>query len=195
MSLPKLPRLIFLDTNVVQNLWSFGELVYDNCLSPEAVARLESLGQRITEDMKALATLMQLGRRCGWPLAVSQRTLDELNRITEPNKRRHAMAWGWEIATYFEESLPFDQKSSSYEKHINRQRATQLYQNNELSLLPHDKDRLLLLDAIALGCEVFLTMDYQSIWKFRNQIGELGIVIMRPTEFLSYIEPWIDLLR
>jgi hypothetical protein len=180
---------------VVQNLWSFGEFIYDNYLSPEVASRLQTLGQRVAEDLEALAILMQLGKRGGWPIAVSQRTLDELDRIPEPNKRYHVMAWGWEIANYFEEGLDYGKRAYLYETQTHQRRATQLYESNKLGFLPHDKDRWLLLDAIALGCEVFLTMDYHSIWKFRTQIADLGILVMRPTEFLNYIKPWVDLLR
>lgn len=195
ISLPPLSRLIFFDTNVVQNLWSFGEFVYDNYLSPEAAAKLQNLGQQVAEDVEALATLMQLGRRGGWPIAVSQRTLDELDRISDSNKRHHVAAWGWEIADYFAENLRSGMGFNSSEKGIYQRYAVELYENNRLGFLPHVNDRLLLLDAIALGCDVFLTMDYRSIWKFQTQIAELGISVMRPVELLRHIEPWADLLR
>lgn len=195
MPLPLLPRLIFFDTNVVQNLWSFGEFIYDNYLAPEAAAKLQTLGQRTTEDVEALVVLMQLGRRGGWPIAISQRTLDELDRIPDPDKHHHVIAWGWEIADYFEENLRSGKGDDSSEKHTHWRHAAELYESKGLEFLPHEKDRLLLLDAIALGCDVFLTMDYHSIWKFRTQIAELGILVTRPTELLRYIEPWVDLLR
>jgi len=195
MSLPPLPKLVFFDTNVVQNLWSFGEFIYDNYLSPEAAARLQTLGQRAADDVKALAVLMQLGRRGGWPMAISQRTLSELDSIPEPNKHHYLVAWGCEIAEYFEENLRFRDGADPPEKCTNWHRVAELYKTRRLEFLPHEKDRLLLLDAIALGCDVFLTMDYRSIWKLRTQVAELGISVMRPIELLRHIEPWVDLLR
>ena len=42
LCLPEFPKLFFLDTNVVQNLLSFGDFIYDNSLSPEASRRISS---------------------------------------------------------------------------------------------------------------------------------------------------------
>jgi hypothetical protein len=67
-SLPSFPRLIFLDTNIVQNLMSFGEYFYDGYLSPKAEMKIRGLGKKGTEDVDALAQIMDLGRRAGWPL-------------------------------------------------------------------------------------------------------------------------------
>ena len=69
--LPNLPKLIFLDTNVVQNLHSFGEFIYDRVHTPELEKKLSALGPRVTADIYALADFMALGIRAGWPLAVS----------------------------------------------------------------------------------------------------------------------------
>ena len=67
------PRLILLDTNVVQNLLIFGEYIYDNDLSDEMESFALEHGSRFLEDIRALADIISLGRRNGLPLAVAQR--------------------------------------------------------------------------------------------------------------------------
>ena len=58
--LPSFPKLIFLDTNIVQNLHTFGEFIYDRVHTPELAKRLSTLGPRVTDDIYALADFMAL---------------------------------------------------------------------------------------------------------------------------------------
>lgn len=101
---PPRPKLIFLDTNVVQNLLTFGEYIYDNYLSPANEQKLLRLDKLTVEDVEALAYVMQLGRRHGWPLALSERTLAELSRTVNEEKRAKLTGWGLRIMEYFQET-------------------------------------------------------------------------------------------
>ena len=63
--LPDLPKLIFLDTNIVQNLHSFGEFIFDRVTTPDlekklSTLKLSTLGPRVTADIYALADFMAL---------------------------------------------------------------------------------------------------------------------------------------
>ena len=73
--LPDLPKLIFLDTNIVQNLHSFGEFIYDRVSTPDLEKKLSTLGPRVTADIYALADFMAL--QAGWD---SVRPLDHVGR-------------------------------------------------------------------------------------------------------------------
>ena len=99
--LPDLPKLIFLDTNIVQNLHSFGEFIFDRVSTPDLEKKLSTLGPRITADIYALADFMALGVRAGWPLAVSPGTQREFRAIQDPNKRDALTAWEQRLADYF----------------------------------------------------------------------------------------------
>ena len=99
--LPTFPRLIFLDTNIVQNLQTFGELIFDNYLEPAMTTKLSARGPRITEDAYALGEIISLGQRAGWPIAISSGTLGELEATTRPGKRAALVVWGRELAYYF----------------------------------------------------------------------------------------------
>ena len=59
--LPDLPKLIFLDTNIAQNLHSFGEFIFERVSTPDLEKRLSTLGPRVTADVYALADFMALG--------------------------------------------------------------------------------------------------------------------------------------
>ena len=64
-----------------------------------------------------------------------------------------------------------------------------------LKALPQERDRRLFIDALELGCDIFLTMDYRTIWRRRGKVKEFGIKIMRPVELFEYVRPWAGLLR
>ena len=191
--LPKLPNLIFLDTNIVQNLYSFGEFICDNFLSPEMEEKLLALGPRMTEDVCALATFMAIGRHAGWPMAVSPRILTELNAIPEPNKRYHLSRWGMELADYlvsnfYESKSVTDELSYSEVNHFTF--IQRCYLSELLKDLPQDADRQLVIDSLELDCDVFLTVDYRTVWRYRDKIKPLGLQVMRPVELVDSVLRW-----
>ena len=197
-SLPGFPRLIFLDTNIVQNLESFGEFIYDSYLSPELDEKLRRLGSRTAEDTLALAELMDLGRRAGLPIVISSRTREELAATPQPHRRFELMRWGAELARYSSELLEAIAETSEAPRPVDtggptpRQRR---WMADLMAALPQEGDRQLVIDALELRCEVFLTMDYKTIWSVRDDIERFGIRILRPVELLDEIRPWAGLLR
>ena len=178
-------RLSFLDTNVVQNLHTFGEFVFDGYLSPEYEARLSAkcscskARPCIRQDVYALRELAVIGRSGAWPLAVSASVAIELDKMPDPNKRFERLAWYWELAEYFNANRP---------ERTGLIRFTELQPQwvyEYLAVLPDEEDRILLVDALDLGCDVFLTMDYRTVLPHREMVGKLGIRMMRPREYLA----------
>ncbi len=194
-SLPQLPRLIFFDTNIVQNLYSFRDLIHDNYLSPEVESKITALGSRSAEDIYALATFRTLGARAGWPIAISPRTLDEIE-ATPRKKRYELFLFGQDLSTYSSSSLyPVEDEVEASIYNFNRFTYSQRRRLSDmLKVLPQESDRQLIIDARELGCDIFLTMDYRTIWKHRDEVKRLGVLVMRPVELLEYIRPWVGLL-
>ena len=195
--LPKLPELIFFDTNIVQNLQSFGEFIYDNSLTPCMESKLSAKGEMFVEDIHALAEFMALGQRSGWPIAISPRTLNELEATRSPKKRSALTIWGKELSYYFtshfEESQDVTEGSSSVE-HNHLTFHQRQYFSDLLKCLPDESDRHLIIDALEYGCDIFLTMDYKTVWRHRDEVIRFRIRVMRPAELLEYIRPWAGLL-
>ena len=186
--LPDLPKLIFLDTNIVQNLHSFGEFIFDRVSTADLEKKLSTLGPRITADIYALADFMALGVRAGWPLAVSPGTQREFRAIEDPNKRDALTAWEQRLADYFAGN--FDQSQGEIEGFkLQRSRMADL-----LKAFPDKQDQQLFIDAVERGCDVFLTMDYKTIWQHRDKVKQFRLHVMRPVELLEYVSPWAGLL-
>ena len=198
VGLPKLPRLIFLDTNIVQNLWSFGEFIFDNSLEVEMEPKLSAKGKRFAEDICALAEFMALGRRAGWPIAVSPGTLGELEATPQLARRIGLTTWGKELAYYFASNMYESQDANEESGHFEfghytvnpRQEFSDL-----LKFLPHENDRQLIIDALESDSEIFLTMDYRSVSQHRDKLKRTGLLVMTPAELLNHIGPWIGLQR
>lgn len=194
MSLPPFPKLIFFDTNIVQNLHSFGELVYDHYLSEGVETRIQSRGQQFSDDVYALEHFMALGQRAGWPIAVSSNILNELKASNRPA----LISWGEELRQYFYsnslepsvEEVENSYKDLHHFTSIQRTRLAEMLKN-----LPQESDRQLVIDAREFGYDIFLTMDYKTIWKHRACVEPLGLQVMRPIELMEHIRPWAGLLR
>ena len=197
-ALPRFPRPIFLDTNVVQNLQSFGEFIYDNHLTSRLSSRISASGSRFADDIYALADFMALGRRAGWPIAVSSKTLDELEATPRDDKRFALANWGKELAHYFtshSDDSSDEVETSTYQELSHFTFIQRRHLSALLSELPQESDRQLIIDALEYGCDIFLTMDYKTVWRYRDGVSRLGIKIMRPVELMEYIRPWAGLLR
>ncbi len=195
--LPDLPKLIFLDTNIVQNLYSFGEFIFDRVSTPDLEKKLSTLGPRVTADIYALADFMALGVRAGWPFTVSPGTQRELRAIQDPNKRDALTAWEQRLADYCTEN--FEQSKGEAERlgYGETTRFTSLQRGRIADLLkafPDKQDQQLFIDAVERGCDIFLTMDYKTIWQHRDRVKQLRLHVMRPVELLEYVRPWAGLL-
>ena len=183
-------RLTLLDTNVVQNLYSFGEYIYDGYLSPYKLRQMETRGKRFSEDIDALAQWMQLARRNGWPIAVSPRAFHEFARIPSGSKRIRLLRWAAELEDYG------SQLKAAYAPHSDNADPYQGFpvSAQTFSFLPDYGDSVLIAEAVRLGCEDFLTMDYRTIHEHRDRIRLAGIEVLRPVELMDALRPWTGLL-
>ena len=195
--LPDLPKLIFLDTNIVQNLYSFGQFIFDRVSTPEVEKKLSTLGPRVTADIYALADFMALGVRAGWPLAVSPGTQREFRAIQDPKKRDALTAWEQRLADYFTENFDQSQGETEESSYSEMTHFTSLQRSRMADLLkafPDKQDQQLFIDAVERGCDIFLTMDYKTIWQHRDKVKQFGLHVMTPVELLEYVRPWAGLL-
>ena len=191
--LPPFPNLIFFDSNIVQNLHSFGELIYNHFLSDDMERKIRARGRRFSGDIFSLEQFMALGQRAGWPISVSANTMDEL----EVSNRPALISWGGKLAQYFHYNLAEadeEESGNSYSELRHFTTIQRLQLSAMLNDMPQESDRQLVIDAGEYECDIFLTMDYKTIWQHRNCADPLGIEIMRPVELLEYIRPWAGLL-
>ena len=196
--LPPYPKLIFFDTNIVHNLSTFGELIYDHFLSDDMERKISKLSQRLSDDVFALEDFMEIGQRVGWTIALSANTRDELAATPQASKRVRLLDWGKELTFYFQENfdgLYEDSGEPSFRKMVHFTYTQRIELAALLNDLPQESDRQLMIDAKEYGCDIFLTMDYKTIWRHRACVEPLGIRVVRPVELMEHISPWAGLLR
>lgn len=184
MTLP----VTFLDSNVAQVMTTFGEYIYDGYLAPAEASRLTRLGPAFCDDVLALRDLAQLGTWYGWPIVVSRAVEFEHARAPE-HKAVRLLSWDDELINCYLTDSPDAADTYAFagatptdgsEFHFHPVAPWDLPM---LRPFPHDDDRRLLFDAISLGCDVFLTMDYRSIWRPAADCPhDLPIRILRPIE-------------
>jgi len=195
-SLPDIPRLVLMDSNIVQNLALFGDFIYENGPVTDVDNRLRSKGQDIRDDVLALAQLMDLGRRGGLPLVISPRTVDELAATKDPVKLEQLMFCSTEWAHYSSgllEAVAEESASSMSSRAIHLNPRQRRYVAGLMTSLRDEGDRQLMVDALELGCDAFLTMDYK-IWDARDSIRRFGIRVLRPIELMNEMRPLAGLL-
>jgi hypothetical protein len=118
--------------------------------------------------------------QAGWPIAVSPITITE-------HKHSHDLPWTdrpfdyflnganrWQLRMLdlYMESIDPDQLALSLDRPI----------PTELDFLPDPNDRALIEHAVQCGCERFWTVDYRTIWRYRERIAHFGVAVETPSE-------------
>jgi hypothetical protein len=63
-----------------------------------------------------------------------------------------------------------------------------------LGFLPDQGDRTIAGEALVANIPIVLTTDRATFWKHRAKLGDMGLVVMRPTELLKLYEPYWEAL-
>jgi hypothetical protein len=173
---------IFLDTNIVQCLWSFGEFLYDSSISEEDVKKAEmKWGAQLVQELGALHDIVFVAQRGSLPIAVSMLSVDEFEKTPNRVKRSSLVDWGVELLEWWivnrREVVPsgFDEE----------QEAQRLLAQGRLDFLPDHMDRRIVAEALALGCDTLLTLDKKTILKYKDDLSRLGLDALLPSEFVE----------
>lgn len=169
LDMGRLPRRIFFDTNVV------GDILKYRVFEEELVnlkRKFQKHHSRKQEDINALRFVFLANTRGSFQFIISKKVVAELSK----SQRLDLVRWGFEFLDYSNNFYDFENKG--------------IRLRFGLALLK-DKDRMLVIDAINMKCDVFLTMDYKTIWKHRKKITK--IKILRPVEFWSILKPYFAL--
>jgi hypothetical protein len=174
----RIPRRVFLDTNVINLLVKFSEEVFDFV---DISARLEST---LALDVEALRHIFFVGQRANWSVFGSLKTLEELSQTGDLDLRRRLLGYGMEVI-----DRDFNDEDWKYGVNLGRK----LRDSHFLSALPDLADRELVGNAIGLGCDAFCTCDRKTIVKKHRQLKLLPVRVLTPGEWWAHIKPWAAL--
>jgi len=181
----KLPRRIFLDTNVIQYLTDFGEFIFDNYLEDGRL--ITARGKEISEGTFLFNQIISLNKiflgldRTSMHFAISEYIYQEVQKKNDPH-----------LTSYFSDLWQY--WNSIIEG--NGENAFKGYGKRKLARIQSDKsiidglsksDFQVLCDALVLECDAILTCD-----KYRNRqnwiYNKYGIMVLYPSDFIAIIE-------
>jgi hypothetical protein len=174
------PGRVFLDSCVLQLLSTYGEFIHDGArLRPRDRIRRIPCGLKDLQSLRNLSMVCQRSSLC-W--VISEASLEEAVG------KRDSFHFGWvsEMEEYSGWCLRSYAPSTP---------------NREIACLGGVQfgylargDRLLLGDAVRLGCDAFLTT-YRRLARNASHIHRsIGIHILTPPEYWEALRPWIGLL-
>lgn len=178
-----IPGRVLLDTNIVNFMLDWGEVIHDGGEIPAHVC------ERDARDILALRDIWLTGQRASWQVAVSPRTYEEVAATTDPIRRATLESWFGQLwlswREYFEQYNLSDLDADSL--------ARRLVPSDTLAVLPDLFDRELLAHAIAYECDAMCTRDRKTILRHRDKLGLLPVRILTPTEWWAAISKYAGL--
>ena len=174
----KIPRRIFLDTNVVNLLVKHHEQVFEQALIPGHLDRTRA------EDIEALMHVFYVGGRAEWDILASRKTLHEIDQTPDPGVRE-------ELLDYAVQLVGSPSEDSDFAHSFGRR----IVDTPFVAALPDLADRELIGNAIGFGCDVFCTCDRRTIVRWREHLRLLPLRILTPVEWWAHVKPWAGLWR
>jgi hypothetical protein len=143
----RLPRRIFLDSNVLQNLLNYGGFIFEGEALPERAKVLEDRSG--LDKLEALRAIMFVNQRAGFEFALSERSLAEVRASGD----HRYLQWAYDVLDHWqaciEEAGGINPADVSLAEKLDGRPFGYL----------SEEDRLLIKDAILLGCDAFLTFE------------------------------------
>lgn len=178
----RLPRRIFIDSSVLQNIHKYGEVLFeDQELSADASVRKWQQGP---DEIMALRNILVVAGRADFQFAVSRNSLKEVAHKADSS----FLNWAREMFWHWEENLAW----SGIPKPVEAESMCSKLDGDCFAYLSAG-DRSLLRDAIAFGCDAFLTMDFKLRKNSSHVRRELGIMLLSPSDYWILIRPWAAL--
>jgi hypothetical protein len=176
-SFEEIPHRIFLDSSLLQTLQDYGGFLYEN----EPIAAKD----RIFRDpnglakLEALRLIMNVSERAPFEFAISNNSFTEVYGKGDA----HYVQWAYDVLDHWLTCLENSEKPA-----VN---STTLITNNPNTYnYLSDGDRALIIDAIQMNCDAFLTWE-NRLPKNANHIQKtLGLRVLSPTALWELLRPW-----
>jgi hypothetical protein len=177
-----LPRRVFLDSSTLQTLHAFGGVVFEREDPPEAAAAHAGLGL----DLEALRRIFAVNERALFEFVLSQNSLHEVEDKHDPRYRR----WALDVLDHWEACVDAYENREAFTR--SGERLADVLNESRFGYLGQ-KDRRLLVDAVAYECDAFLTME-KKLPNHSAQIEQAtGLRILRPPDYWALLKPWASL--
>lgn len=191
-----LPGRLLMDTCVLNVLQDEGEYIFEGQL-PTDVAEDD-----LNPDWVALRCILQVNERASFQFFVSPITFAELANEKDMLRSQRRLSWALDVLDVW--LIMLEETSDRVAdggtvRH--RFKLTKELQDLESQLMEipdfrrDPLDRLLMVQYRMGNCDAFLTTDENTIWRRREKLKELGITVLRPSDFWELLKPWAALWR
>lgn len=174
------PCRIFLDSSVLQAMYTYGEFLYDGG-SIESDDRVHRDPHGLAK-LNALRSVVQVGYRAPFEFALSTNSFLEVNRAGHLGY----MQWAQDVLAHWNACLEESPDPTP------NPWALRALQTGSLGYLSRG-DRALLTDAVYLDCDTFLTMENKLPRNHSHLRNALGIRVETPYMVWQRVEPWARL--
>lgn len=173
-----IPKRVFLDTNVINVLVKYSEEIFDQ------VGILDGTNATRADDVEALRKIFFVGARANWDILASEKTVEEIALTQDATLRERLLRFASEI---------LNRDIDDDDRRFSNNFARRIVDSHFVAALPDRNDRLLVGNAIGLGCDAFCTCDRTTIVKKRERLKSLNLRIITPAEWWASIRPWAAL--
>jgi hypothetical protein len=176
----EIPHRIFLDSSILQTLQKYGGFVYEY-ETIEVEDRIYRDQNGITK-LEALRSIMRVSERAPFEFALSNNSLNEVRAKGDACY----LQWAYDVLDHWLACLENIGEVTGNVKSLTT------INSNAYNYLGHG-DRALLIDALRLGCDAFLTFE-NRLPKNANHIKKtLGLQVLSPAELWDLLRPWAAL--
>ena len=180
-----LPTRLLLDSSTLQTLLGYGEFVFENVAPPPADRARRIPGS--LDDLDALRCIFQVNERAGFDIVLSENSLRE---VADKSDARYT-SWALDVLDHWltrvneYQGRAFDGGGVKLAARLDGRSFGYL----------SAKDKQLLIDALVLECDAFLTME-RKLAKNASQLeAAVGIKVLRPPDYWALLRPWAALYR
>lgn len=177
-----IPHRIFLDSSTLQTLQNYGGFLYEN----EPLLTIDSSHRdpRGVAKLECLRCIMQVAERAPFEFVLSRNSLVE---VAARGDSRY-LQWAYDVLDHWLACVAESGEPCAIQQVL---RAIDSDSYNYLGT----GDRTLLKDALALECDVFLTMESKLPKNTAHIERHLGIRVLSPIEMWDILQPWAALFR
>jgi hypothetical protein len=171
-----LPRRIYLDTSTLQNVFDYGELIWEG--EPfEPVGRAVNV-PGLAEELDALRMIFLVNQRANFEFVVTEASLREV----EGRNRPRYTQWVYDVLDTWLVQSEGEEPPLPEPK----------FEDRRFGMISV-KDRLLLQDALTWRCDAFMTMERRLPTANMFIERETGLRVMRPSTYWSLLDRWARL--
>jgi hypothetical protein len=183
-----------MDTCIINKIFEEGYYIWEGEL-PDGVT-----DEEIDPELQALRAIFQVNQRASFQWLISPLSVAELANVQDFVDREQRVRWILDVLDHWLIMLDeIEDRSSQGGTVRHRFKLCEELQSLEANLMKISDfrrdpfDRLLLVQYRMGNCDAFMTLDQNTIWRHREELKDLGILVLRPTEFWDKLKPWAAL--